>query len=105
MRKDPSSSDDEEEGEKYKRKGTRIMGFKGRKHPNKHHCFDNSASNIITEVVYLLLDPYSVDSPGYSASGQDLQQLWPRSLFRAENYLLGTPRILFMPRFPSKLTL
>lgn len=37
MRKDPSSSDDEDEMEKYKRKGTRIMGFKGRKHPNKHH--------------------------------------------------------------------
>ncbi|KAK7185285.1 hypothetical protein DPSP01_000930 [Paraphaeosphaeria sporulosa] len=35
MRKDPSSSDDEE-SEKYKRKGTRIMGM-GRKHPNKHH--------------------------------------------------------------------
>lgn len=35
MRKDPSSSEDEE-GEKYKRKGTRIMGM-GRKHPNKHH--------------------------------------------------------------------
>ncbi|KAF9738918.1 hypothetical protein PMIN06_003591 [Paraphaeosphaeria minitans] len=36
MRKDHSSSDDEEESEKYKRKGTRIMGM-GRKHPNKHH--------------------------------------------------------------------
>lgn len=36
MRKDPSSSEDEEESEKYKRKGTRIMGL-GRKHPNKHH--------------------------------------------------------------------
>ncbi|KAF2126890.1 hypothetical protein P153DRAFT_359221 [Dothidotthia symphoricarpi CBS 119687] len=36
MRKDPSSSDDEDETDKYKRKGTRIMGFKGRKHPNKH---------------------------------------------------------------------
>lgn len=36
MRKDPSSSSEEEEGEKYKRKGTRIMGM-GRKHPNKHH--------------------------------------------------------------------
>lgn len=36
MRKERSSSDDEEESEKYKRKGTRIMGM-GRKHPNKHH--------------------------------------------------------------------
>jgi hypothetical protein len=36
MRKDPSSSDDDDETEKYKRKGTRIMGL-GRKHPNKHH--------------------------------------------------------------------
>lgn len=36
MRKDPSSSDDEEKDERYKRKGTRIMGL-GRKHPNKHH--------------------------------------------------------------------
>ncbi|KAJ4305844.1 Increased rDNA silencing protein [Kalmusia sp. IMI 367209] len=35
MRKDHSSSSDEE-SEKYKRKGTRIMGM-GRKHPNKHH--------------------------------------------------------------------
>lgn len=23
--------------ERYKKKGTRILGFKGRKHPNKHH--------------------------------------------------------------------
>jgi hypothetical protein len=37
MRKDPSSSDDEDKVEKYKKKGTRIMGIKGRKHPNKHH--------------------------------------------------------------------
>lgn len=37
MRKDPSSSEDEDEVEKYKKKGTRIMGIKGRKHPNKHH--------------------------------------------------------------------
>jgi hypothetical protein len=37
MRKDPSLSDSEDETEKYKRKGTRIMGLKGRKHPNKHH--------------------------------------------------------------------
>lgn len=36
MRKDPSSSSDEDESEKYKRKGTRIIGI-GRKHPNKHH--------------------------------------------------------------------
>ncbi|KAJ4351292.1 Increased rDNA silencing protein [Didymosphaeria variabile] len=36
MREDPSSSSDEEESERYKRKGTRIMGM-GRKHPNKHH--------------------------------------------------------------------
>jgi hypothetical protein len=36
MRKDPSSSEDDDETEKYKRKGTRIMGL-GRKHPNKHH--------------------------------------------------------------------
>ncbi|PVI05213.1 hypothetical protein DM02DRAFT_610812 [Periconia macrospinosa] len=35
MRKEPSSSSDEET-DKYKRKGTRIMGM-GRKHPNKHH--------------------------------------------------------------------
>ncbi|KAL1592802.1 Increased rDNA silencing protein [Paraconiothyrium brasiliense] len=35
LRKDPSSSSDEE-SERYKRKGTRIMGM-GRKHPNKHH--------------------------------------------------------------------
>jgi hypothetical protein len=37
MRKDPSSSDDEDKVDKYKKKGTRIMGIKGRKHPNKHH--------------------------------------------------------------------
>ena len=37
MRKDPSSSEDEDEVEKYKKKGSRIMGIKGRKHPNKHH--------------------------------------------------------------------
>jgi hypothetical protein len=37
MRKGPSSSESEDETEKYKRKGTRIMGLKGRKHPNKHH--------------------------------------------------------------------
>ncbi|KAF1836302.1 hypothetical protein BDW02DRAFT_567192 [Decorospora gaudefroyi] len=38
MRKDPSSSDDEDsKADKYKKKGTRIMGIKGRKHPNKHH--------------------------------------------------------------------
>lgn len=36
MRKDPSSSDEEEESERYKRKGTRIMGMR-KKHPNKHH--------------------------------------------------------------------
>lgn len=36
MRREPSSSSDEEESERYKRKGTRIMGM-GRKHPNKHH--------------------------------------------------------------------
>ncbi|CAI6332251.1 unnamed protein product [Periconia digitata] len=36
MRRDPSSSDEEEETDRYKRKGTRIMGM-GRKHPNKHH--------------------------------------------------------------------
>ncbi|KAF2867706.1 hypothetical protein BDV95DRAFT_581581 [Massariosphaeria phaeospora] len=36
LRKEPSTSSDEDEGEKYKRKGTRIMGL-GRKHPNKHH--------------------------------------------------------------------
>jgi hypothetical protein len=30
------SSSDEDETERYKRKGTRIMGM-GRKHPNKHH--------------------------------------------------------------------
>ncbi|KAH7385919.1 hypothetical protein BKA66DRAFT_511261 [Pyrenochaeta sp. MPI-SDFR-AT-0127] len=37
MRKEPSSSSDEDESERYKKKGTRIMGIKGRKHPNKHH--------------------------------------------------------------------
>ncbi|KAF1918418.1 hypothetical protein BDU57DRAFT_515170 [Ampelomyces quisqualis] len=37
MRKDPSSSEDEDKVERYKKKGTRIMGIKGRKHPNKHH--------------------------------------------------------------------
>lgn len=37
MRKEPSSSDNEDEVERYKKKGTRIMGIKGRKHPNKHH--------------------------------------------------------------------
>ncbi|KAF2643972.1 hypothetical protein P280DRAFT_466683 [Massarina eburnea CBS 473.64] len=36
MRKEPSSSSDEDQSERYKRKGTRIMGM-GRKHPNKHH--------------------------------------------------------------------
>ncbi|KAF1849337.1 uncharacterized protein K460DRAFT_89212 [Cucurbitaria berberidis CBS 394.84] len=37
MRKEPSSSEDEDEVRRYKKKGTRIMGIKGRKHPNKHH--------------------------------------------------------------------
>ncbi len=37
LRKEPSSSEDEDEVDKYKKKGTRIMGIKGRKHPNKHH--------------------------------------------------------------------
>lgn len=37
LRKEPSSSEDEDEVERYKKKGTRIMGIKGRKHPNKHH--------------------------------------------------------------------
>ena len=38
LRKEPSSSDDEDSKvDKYKKKGTRIMGIKGRKHPNKHH--------------------------------------------------------------------
>jgi hypothetical protein len=38
MRKEPSSSDEEDNKvDKYKKKGTRIMGIKGRKHPNKHH--------------------------------------------------------------------
>ncbi|RMZ70673.1 hypothetical protein GMOD_00000803 [Pyrenophora seminiperda CCB06] len=38
MRKELSSSDDEDtKVDKYKKKGTRIMGIKGRKHPNKHH--------------------------------------------------------------------
>jgi hypothetical protein len=36
MRKEPDSSSDEDESERYKRKGTRIMGMR-RKHPNKHH--------------------------------------------------------------------
>ncbi|KAF2475205.1 uncharacterized protein BDR25DRAFT_100840 [Lindgomyces ingoldianus] len=36
LRKEPSSSSSEDESEKYKRKGSRIMGV-GRKHPNKHH--------------------------------------------------------------------
>ena len=37
LRKEPSSSDDEDEVDKYKKKGSRIMGIKQRKHPNKHH--------------------------------------------------------------------
>ncbi|KAF2024635.1 hypothetical protein EK21DRAFT_117613 [Setomelanomma holmii] len=38
MRKEPSSSEDEDdEVKRYKKKGTRIMGIKARKHPNKHH--------------------------------------------------------------------
>ncbi|KAL6708543.1 Increased rDNA silencing protein [Coniothyrium glycines] len=37
MRQEPSSSDDEDEAHKYKKKGSRIMGIKHRKHPNKHH--------------------------------------------------------------------
>lgn len=37
LRKEPSSSEDTDEVEKYKKKGTRIMGIKARKHPNKHH--------------------------------------------------------------------
>jgi hypothetical protein len=36
MRKEPSSSDTEDENERYKRKGKRVLGV-GRKHPNKHH--------------------------------------------------------------------
>jgi hypothetical protein len=37
MRKEPSSSSSSDEVERYKKKGTRIMGIKSRKHPNKHH--------------------------------------------------------------------
>lgn len=37
LRKEPSSSEETDEGERYKKKGTRIMGIKARKHPNKHH--------------------------------------------------------------------
>lgn len=37
MRQEPQSSDDEDEAHEYKKKGTRIMGIKHRKHPNKHH--------------------------------------------------------------------
>ncbi|KAF2851751.1 hypothetical protein T440DRAFT_467533 [Plenodomus tracheiphilus IPT5] len=37
LRKEPSSSEDTDEVDKYKKKGTRIMGIKARKHPNKHH--------------------------------------------------------------------
>jgi hypothetical protein len=37
MRKEPSEDDSEDEVERYKKKGTRIMGIKSRKHPNKHH--------------------------------------------------------------------
>ncbi|KAF2014840.1 hypothetical protein BU24DRAFT_371635 [Aaosphaeria arxii CBS 175.79] len=36
LRKEPSSSSDEDEGDKYRKKGTRVMGMR-RKHPNKHH--------------------------------------------------------------------
>ncbi|KAF1995539.1 hypothetical protein P154DRAFT_526245 [Amniculicola lignicola CBS 123094] len=36
LRKEPSSSDDEDEKERYKKKGSRVFGV-GRKHPNKHH--------------------------------------------------------------------
>lgn len=36
MRKEKSSSSSEDESERYKKKGTRIMGMR-RKHPNKHH--------------------------------------------------------------------
>lgn len=37
MRKEHSSSDSSDKGDKYKKKGTRYLGIKGRKHPNKHH--------------------------------------------------------------------
>ncbi|KAF2278566.1 uncharacterized protein EI97DRAFT_430844 [Westerdykella ornata] len=36
LRKEPSSSDEKDDAEKYKRKGTRVMGMR-KKHPNKHH--------------------------------------------------------------------
>jgi hypothetical protein len=36
MRKEKSSDSSEDESERYKKKGTRIMGMR-RKHPNKHH--------------------------------------------------------------------
>ncbi|KAI8943094.1 hypothetical protein NX059_001125 [Plenodomus lindquistii] len=37
LRKEPSSSDETDEDHRYKKKGTRYMGIKARKHPNKHH--------------------------------------------------------------------
>jgi len=37
LRKEPSSEEDTDEMEKYKKKGTRIMGIRARKHPHKHH--------------------------------------------------------------------
>lgn len=50
MRKDKEESSDEDESEKYKRKGTRIMGLRQRKHPNKHHEGDRKRwRDIVTE--------------------------------------------------------
>lgn len=37
LRREPSSSEETDEMDKYKKKGTRVMGIKARKHPNKHH--------------------------------------------------------------------
>ncbi|KAJ0547946.1 putative RNA-directed DNA polymerase [Helianthus annuus] len=71
-------------------------------HPNKKFCSDNSDSNIITAIVYLLLDPYSVDFLAVMPEDKIYRQLCLRRLFLADNYLLGASRNLFRPRFPSK---
>jgi hypothetical protein len=50
MRKEKDDSSDEDENEKYKRKGTRIMGLRQRKHPNKHHEGDRKRwRDVVTE--------------------------------------------------------
>ncbi|KAF2733844.1 hypothetical protein EJ04DRAFT_494440 [Polyplosphaeria fusca] len=50
MRKEKDDTSDEDESERYKRKGTRIMGMRQKKHPNKHHEGDRKRwRDVVTE--------------------------------------------------------